>query len=93
MIYAEWQVGQVVWAMLWFSFFALWVWLVISMFVDVFKSPDLSGWVKALWSLLFVVVPLIGVIAYLVLRGPAMVGRAVDKQEAEVAARARMRTP
>jgi hypothetical protein len=85
MILAEWQVGQVVWTMLWLSLLALWIWLVISMFVDVFRSQDLSGGAKALWTVLFIFVPILGVAAYLVIRGSDLVGRAVEKQEADIA--------
>jgi hypothetical protein len=40
MVVAEWHVGEVFWAMLWFSLLLLWVWVVITVFVDVFRSRD-----------------------------------------------------
>ena len=87
MILADWQVGQVVWTMLWLSMFVVTIWLVISMFADVFTARDLSGWAKAAWTLFFLFVPVLGVVAYLLMRGSHLIGRAVDKQQADVAAR------
>lgn len=87
MILADWQVGQVVWTMLWLSMFAVSIWLVIYMFADVFSSRDLSGWAKAAWTAFFIFVPVLGVVAYLFMRGPHLIGRALDKQQADVAAR------
>jgi hypothetical protein len=66
---AEWQVGQVFLAMLEFTFFVIWVWLVISVCVDAISSPDLSGAAKALWILFVIVVPFLGVFVYLIARG------------------------
>ena len=59
MLIAEWQVGEVVWAMFWFTVFFLWIWLVIAIFVDVFRSDDLGGGAKALWCLFVIVVPFV----------------------------------
>ena len=66
---AEFQVGQVLWSMFWFFLFVLWIWLVIMVFIDIFRSPDLSGWGKAGWSILVLIVPLLGVLIYLIARG------------------------
>ncbi len=43
--------GQVFWSMLWFFFFFIWIWLLIVVFSDIFRSNDLSGWAKALWTI------------------------------------------
>ena len=69
MTFAEWQVGQVFWSVLWFTLFFLWVWTVIMVFIDVFRSRDLSGWAKALWTLFIIFLPVLGVLAYLIARG------------------------
>jgi hypothetical protein len=55
--------------MLWFALFFMWIWVVVVVFSDVFRSRDLSGWSKALWTLLVLFVPVLGVLAYLVVRG------------------------
>lgn len=62
------------WAMLWFFLWIAWLWLLIRVVADIFRS-DASGVAKALWALLVVVLPLIGVLAYLIVHGESMTGR------------------
>jgi hypothetical protein len=71
------------WSMLWFFMFVLWIWLVISIFIDIFRSEDLSGWGKAGWTILVLVIPLLGVLIYLVARGSSMQQRRVDDATAQ----------
>ena len=52
---AEFGTGQVFWSMLWFFLFFIWIWLLIVVFSDIFRSHDLSGWAKALW-IIFVII-------------------------------------
>jgi ABC-type multidrug transport system fused ATPase/permease subunit len=59
-------------AMFWLFLFIAWIWLVISVFIDIFRSRDLSGWSKALWVLFVLVVPLLGVLIYVIARGDKM---------------------
>ena len=59
MVYAEWQVGQVFWTMLWFSIFFLWIWVLLKVFGDIFRNPDLRGWAKGVWTLFVIFVPVI----------------------------------
>ncbi|TDE92594.1 SHOCT domain-containing protein [Occultella glacieicola] len=61
--------GEVFWSMLWFFLFFIWVWLLISVFADIFRSDDMGGWAKALWTLLVIVLPYLGVFVYLIARG------------------------
>jgi len=75
---ATWQVGQVLWSMMWFFFFFVLVWLVITVFMDIFRSPDLGGWSKALWTIFVVVMPWLGVLVYLIARGSSMAERRMD---------------
>jgi len=69
MVVADWQFGEVFWAMLVFSLFVMWIWVVITVFVDIFRSRDLSGWGKALWTLFVIFLPFLGVFSYLIARG------------------------
>ena len=64
------------WAMLWFFLWILWIWLVITLFVDVFRSDDLSGWAKAAWVFFLVFLPYLGALVYLIARGKSMQERA-----------------
>ena len=78
--------------MFWFFMFFIWVWLLITVFADIFRSDDLGGGGKALWVIVVLVVPYLGVFVYLIARGHKMGERAVRDAEAQdVAARAYIR--
>ncbi len=62
---------QLVMLMVWLGVFVLWVFIVITTFVDLLRRGDLSGWAKVLWTILIVLLPLIGVLGYLLAR-PAL---------------------
>ena len=47
----------------------IWIWVLITVFIDIFRSHDLSGWAKALWFVFVLFIPLIGVLVYLIARG------------------------
>jgi hypothetical protein len=79
MVATEFGTGQVFWSMLWFFMFTIWIWLLITVFADIFRSSDLSGWGKAAWSILVIVLPYIGIFGYLIARGDKM----SQRQEAE----------
>jgi hypothetical protein len=84
MVFAEWQVGQVLWSMLWFTMFFLWIWVVITVFADIFRSHDMGGMAKALWTLFVIFLPVAGVLAYLIVRGHKIgEHRAADLQQAD----------
>ncbi len=68
----EYTPGDVFLSMLWFFLFFIWIWLLISVFADVFRSDDLSGWGKALWTVFVIVLPYLGVFVYLIARGKKM---------------------
>jgi HAMP domain-containing protein len=92
MVFAEWQVGQVFWGLLWFTLFFLWIWILIMVFADVFRSRDLGGWAKALWTLFIIVLPYLGVFAYFIARGSKMgQHRIEDAERADQAMRAYIR--
>jgi hypothetical protein len=61
--------GDAVLTILEFAFLFLWIWIAVSVIFDVFRSHDLSNWGKALWLLFIIVVPYIGVLGYLIVRG------------------------
>ena len=63
------------WAMLWFFLFLAWIWLIVYLFGDIFRSDDLGGVAKAAWVVFVVLVPLVGVFVYLIVRGGSMPDR------------------
>jgi hypothetical protein len=83
MVAAEFGTGQVFWSMLWFFLFFIWIWLLISIFGDIFRSDDLSGWGKALWSIFVIFMPYLGVFVYLIARGHKMGEHAVKAAQAQ----------
>ena len=64
------------WTMFIFFLWVIWIWILITVVIDIFRSPDLSGWAKALWFLFVLFIPLIGVLAYCIARGGSMHQRA-----------------
>ncbi|MBV8951396.1 MAG: SHOCT domain-containing protein [Actinobacteria bacterium] len=73
-----WGVGQVLLSLLWFFLFFIWIWLLITVFADIFRSRELSGVAKALWILFVIVFPYLGVLVYLIARGDRIHEHAVE---------------
>ena len=67
------------WTMFEFFLWVIWIWILIWVFIDIFRSHDLSGWAKALWFLFVLIIPLVGVLVYLIVRGGSMHERAVQQ--------------
>ena len=64
----------------------IWIWVLISVLIDIFRSHDLSGWAKALWLIFVIFLPLIGVLAYVIVRGDKMHEHAVRQAQVTDAA-------
>ena len=60
------------WTIFMIFLWVIWFWVLITIFIDLFRSHDLSGWVKALWFIFILLLPLIGVLVYLIARGSKM---------------------
>jgi hypothetical protein len=65
--------------MLYFFLFVIWIWLLITVFVDIFRSRDMGGWAKALWVIFVIILPFLGVFVYLIARGGKMHERAAQE--------------
>ncbi len=68
----DWSFGQVLWTFFLVFIWVAWIWLVISIIIDIFRSDDLSGWGKAGWTVLVVFFTWLGVLIYLIARGKGM---------------------
>lgn len=69
---------------LWFFLWIFWIYLVIRIVIDIFRSHDMGGWAKALWLILILILPFLGVLIYLIARGGSMHERdvrAADQME------------
>jgi hypothetical protein len=61
----------------------IWIWILIWIFIDIFRSRDLSGGAKALWFIFVLFIPLVGVLVYLIVRGGKMHERAMQDAQAQ----------
>jgi hypothetical protein len=72
---------SIFWTMLEFFIFFLWIWLLIVVFSDIFRSHDMGGLAKAIWVLFVIILPYLGVLIYLIVRGGSMHERAAAQME------------
>ena len=74
------------WDFFWWFFcvyaFIAFLWLLFAVFGDLFRDDRLSGWLKAVWILFLVFVPLLGVLVYVIARGKGMTERSMDRARA-----------
>jgi len=85
-VLADYTLGDALLTVLWIFGFIIFFWLLIAVFGDIFRSHDLSGVGKALWSILIILMPFIGIFVYLIVRGGKMHERAIQQQQAANAA-------
>jgi len=69
------------WTIFMIFLWVIWIWILIWVFIDIFRSRDLSGWAKALWFIFVLIIPLVGVLVYLIVRGDKMHEHAVQAQQ------------
>lgn len=79
-------VMDVLWTMFWFFLFIAWIWVVIVVIADVFRSHDLNGWGKAAWTIFIILIPWLGVLVYLIARGHGMQERQAQQYADQQAA-------
>jgi hypothetical protein len=76
---ADYPFLDVLWSMVVFFAFVIWIWLLITVFADIFRRHDLSGWAKAGWTVLLIVLPYLGVFIYLIANSKGMAERRIDQ--------------
>jgi Phospholipase_D-nuclease N-terminal len=69
-------------SMLFFFGFVIWFWLLITVFGDVFRRHDIGGFTKFVWCLFVILVPLLGVLVYMIFEGKEMAQRNVEQAQA-----------
>ena len=80
---------DVFWTMFWFFCFFIFIWLLVIVFMDIFRSHDMGGWAKAGWVIFVIVLPLLGILVYLIARGGKMAEhRAQDAKQQDQAFKA-----
>jgi Flp pilus assembly protein TadG len=86
MLASQFGTGQVFLSMMWFFLFFIWIWLLIAVFGDIFRSHDMGGFAKFLWVMFVIVIPYFGVFLYLIIRGHKMSEHALEAAQAQDAA-------
>jgi hypothetical protein len=66
---------NIFWTILIFFAWVAWIWIAITVLIDVFRRSDISGWVKAAWVVFVIVLPFLGVLAYLIFNHEGMAER------------------
>ena len=84
-IAADYPFLDILGTMLVFFGFVVWFWLLIRVFGDVFRRNDIGGWAKFFWSVFVIVVPLLGVLIYLIAEGKKIGERDMEEAQAQKA--------
>lgn len=79
-VFAEFTFGHALLTVIEIFFFVIWVWMFITIVMDLFRDQELSGGWKALWCLFLIVVPFLSALVYLIFRGNGMRDRAIAQQ-------------
>jgi len=80
---ADYPFLNVMWTMIVFFLWVLWFWLLFTVFADIFRRHDLSGWGKAGWLIFTIVLPFLGVFIYLITQNDEMTKRNLERSRAQ----------
>jgi Short C-terminal domain/Phospholipase_D-nuclease N-terminal len=80
---ADYPFMDVLWSMIIFFFWVIWIWIVITVLIDIFRRHDIGGFSKALWVIFVVILPWLGVLIYLVAQHDGMQERTVQQAQAQ----------
>ena len=83
MLAADYPFLDLMWTMLIFFIWILWFWLLFTVFADVFRRHDISGWAKAAWLIFTILLPFLGVFVYLITQNVGMTERHLQRARAE----------
>jgi hypothetical protein len=82
-IAADYPFLDVLWTMIIFFCWVIWIWIVITVFIDVFRRDDIGGWHKAFWVVFVIVLPFLGVLVYLIAQHDGMRQRSEKQAQAQ----------
>jgi hypothetical protein len=82
-IAADYPFLDVLWTMIIFFFWVIWIWIVITVLIDVFRRHDIGGFAKALWVIFVVILPWLGVLVYLIVEHDGMRERSTKQAQAQ----------
>ena len=81
LVAADYPFLDVLWTMLIFFLWVIWFWILITVFADIFRRHDVSGWSKALWMVFVIFLPFLGVLVYLGVNSKGMAERNVKTMQ------------
>ena len=82
MLAADYPFLNILWSMIIFFAWVAWIWVLIMIVSDLFRRHDKSGWGKAVWLIFLILLPFIGVLAYLIANGNGMAQRNAERTQA-----------
>jgi Short C-terminal domain/Phospholipase_D-nuclease N-terminal len=82
MLAADYPFLDVMWTFFVFFLWVVWFWLLFTVFADIFRRHDLSGWGKAGWIIFTILLPFLGVFVYIITQSKGMTERTVERQQA-----------
>jgi len=80
LLLADYGLGEALLTTLSIFFFVIWIWIVITILMDIFRDHKMNGWVKASWVLFLIFIPFLTALVYLIVRGSGMRDRAIQEQ-------------
>ena len=83
LIAADYPFMDVLWSMIIFFFWVIWIWIVITVLIDIFRRHDIGGFTKALWVIFVVILPWLGVLIYLIVQHDGMRDRSLKQAQAQ----------
>jgi hypothetical protein len=86
MLAADYPFLDILWTMFIFFLFVIWIWILITVFADIFRRKDIGGGSKALWIVFVIVLPYLGVLVYLIANHDGMADRNLAQMQKQQAA-------
>jgi putative oligomerization/nucleic acid binding protein/phospholipase D-like protein len=78
---ADYPFLDVFWSMIIFFFWVIWIWIVITVLIDIFRRRDIGGFAKAMWVVFVVILPWLGVLIYLIAQHDGMRERSIQQAQ------------
>jgi hypothetical protein len=78
---ADYPFLDVFWSMIIFFFWVIWIWIVVTVLIDIFRRSDIGGFSKALWVVFVVILPWLGVLIYLIAQHDGMRERSIKQAQ------------
>ena len=78
---ADYPFLDVFWSMIIFFFWVIWIWIVITVLIDIFRRRDIGGFAKAMWVIFVVILPWLGVLIYLIAQHDGMRDRSIQQAQ------------